>query len=84
MSENTANAGQIEHDLDQTRSRLGTHLTELQGKLSPGQVIDDLLRYFRGQIRRKLPFRTWPAKYAQAPILLRRRSPTAAAMSPTP
>ena len=49
MSENTSDPGRIERDLDQTRSRLGTHLTELQGRLSPGQVLDDLVRYFRGK-----------------------------------
>lgn len=38
----------IERDLDQTRSRLGGHLSELQDKFSPGQVLDDLMGYFRG------------------------------------
>jgi hypothetical protein len=38
----------IERDLDQTRSRLGSHLGELQDRLSPGQVLDDLMGYFRG------------------------------------
>ncbi len=38
----------IERDLDQTRSRLGSHLSELQDKFSPGQVLDDLMGYFRG------------------------------------
>ena len=27
----------IEHDLDQTRSRLGSHLSELQDRLSPAR-----------------------------------------------
>jgi hypothetical protein len=40
--------GRIEHDLDQTRSRLGSHLNELQDRLSPGQLLDDLMGYFRG------------------------------------
>ncbi len=38
----------IERDLDQTRSRLGSHLTELQERFLPGQVLDDLMGYFRG------------------------------------
>ena len=49
MSNTISEPSRIERDLDQTRSRLGGHLTELQGKLSPGQVVDDLIRYFRGK-----------------------------------
>lgn len=49
MSNTTSEPNRIERDLDQTRSRLGEHLSELQGRLSPGQVIDDLMRYFRGR-----------------------------------
>ena len=48
MSENTSDPDRIERDLDQTRSRLGSHLSELQERLSPGQVIDDAMAYFRG------------------------------------
>lgn len=48
MSDNTSDPVRIERDLDQTRSRLGDHLSELQDKLSPGQVLDDLMSYFRG------------------------------------
>ena len=48
MSDNTSDPASIERDLDQTRSRLGTHLSELQDRLSPGQVLDDLMGYFRG------------------------------------
>ena len=48
MSENISDPRRIEHDLDQTRSRLDGHLTELQQRLSPGQVLDDVMRYFRG------------------------------------
>jgi hypothetical protein len=48
MSDNTSDPDRIERDLDQTRSRLGSHLSELQDRLSPGQVIDDLMGYFRG------------------------------------
>ncbi len=40
--------GRIEQDLDRTRARLGSHLNELQDRLSPGQVLDDLMGYFRG------------------------------------
>lgn len=49
MSQTTSDSGSIERNLDQTRARLGSHLSELQGRLSPGQVLDDLVRYFRGQ-----------------------------------
>ena len=49
MSNTTSEPTRIERDLDQTRSRLGGHLAELQGRLSPGQVLDDLVRYFRGK-----------------------------------
>ena len=49
MSDNTTDPGRIEHDLDQTRSRLGSHLSALQARLTPGQVLDDLVRYFRGR-----------------------------------
>ncbi len=48
MSDNSTETGRIEQDLDRTRSRLGSHLTELQDRLSPGQVLDDLMGYFRG------------------------------------
>ena len=48
MSDTTSDPARIERDLDQTRSRLGSHLSELQDRLSPGQVLDDLMGYFRG------------------------------------
>lgn len=48
MADNTSNPGRIEQDLDRTRARLGDHLTELQSRLSPGQVLDDAMTYFRG------------------------------------
>src|ERR1700744_3093997 len=38
----------IERDLAQTRARMDTRLNDLQDRLSPGQVIDDLMTYFRG------------------------------------
>ncbi len=44
----TSDPTRIERDLDQTRSRLGSHLSELQDRFSPGQVLDDLMGYFRG------------------------------------
>lgn len=44
----TSDPSSLERDLDQTRSRLGSHLSELQDRLSPGQVLDDLMGYFRG------------------------------------
>ncbi len=48
MSENIADPRHLERDLDQTWSRLDGHLSELQQRLSPGQVLDDLMGYFRG------------------------------------
>ena len=48
MSDNTSDPRSIERGLEQTRSRLDSHLTELQDRLSPGQVLDDLMGYFRG------------------------------------
>ncbi len=48
MSQQTSDPSRIERDLDRTRSRLGSHLSELQDRLSPGQVVDDLMGYFRG------------------------------------
>ena len=48
MAIETSDPGSIERDLDQTRSRLGSHLSELQSRLSPGQVVDDAMAYFRG------------------------------------
>ena len=41
--------GNIERELEQTRSRLDGHLSLLGEKLTPGQVVDDLMRYFRGR-----------------------------------
>ena len=48
MSEDTSDPGRIEQDLDRTRARLDSRLSELQDRLSPGQVLDDLMGYFRG------------------------------------
>ena len=47
MSSTPSEPGRIERELDQTRSRLDGHLSEL-GQLSPGQLLDDAMRYFRG------------------------------------
>lgn len=49
MSQNTSNPSAIERDLDQTRSRLNANLNTLQQRMTPGQVLDDLMRYFRGK-----------------------------------
>ncbi len=47
MSSTSSDPGRIERELDQTRARLDGHLSELQ-QLSPGQLLDDAMRYFRG------------------------------------
>ncbi len=47
MSSTSSDPGRIERELDQTRTRLDGHLSELQ-QLSPGQLLDDAMRYFRG------------------------------------
>lgn len=44
----TADTARVERDLDETRSRLGAHVSQLEERLSPGQVLDDLMTYFRG------------------------------------
>ena len=49
MPEEASSPQMIEHHLDQTRSRLDGHLDELRGRLTPGQVVDDLMTYFRGK-----------------------------------
>ncbi len=49
MSGKISEPQSIERDLEQTRSRLDGHLSELRGRLTPGQVVDDLLGYFRGK-----------------------------------
>ena len=54
MADPTSDTGRIERDLDQTRSRLGSHLSELQGRLSPGQVLDDLMGVLPRQRRRRV------------------------------
>ena len=41
--------GAVERDLDVTRTRLGGHLDQLRDRMTPGQVLDDVVRYFRGR-----------------------------------
>jgi ElaB/YqjD/DUF883 family membrane-anchored ribosome-binding protein len=48
MSDSTSQQDVIERDLERTRSRMDNRLSELQERLSPGQIVDDLLGYFRG------------------------------------
>ena len=48
MSESTADQDRIETDLARTRARMDGRLSELQDRLSPGQILDDLMAYFRG------------------------------------
>ena len=47
MVESTPEQDRIEHNLERTRSRMDAAY-ELQERLSPGQVLDDLMGYFRG------------------------------------
>ena len=44
----TLEQNRIEDNLERTRSRMDARLSELQERLSPGQVLDDLMTYFRG------------------------------------
>jgi ElaB/YqjD/DUF883 family membrane-anchored ribosome-binding protein len=48
MSESTLDQDRIEENLARTRARMDGRLTELQDRLSPGQILDDLMAYFRG------------------------------------
>jgi hypothetical protein len=49
MTDTTAlEQNRIEDNLERTRSRMDARLSELQERLSPGQVLDDLMTYFRG------------------------------------
>ena len=48
MPSDSTDPDRIERDLAQTRARMGSHLNQLQDRLSPGQVIDDAMAYFRG------------------------------------
>ena len=46
MSATLSDAAEIERALDETRSRLGGHLDELQNRLTPGQLLDDVVAHF--------------------------------------
>jgi ElaB/YqjD/DUF883 family membrane-anchored ribosome-binding protein len=49
MTDTTAlEQNRIEDNLERARSRMDARLSELQERLSPGQVLDDLMAYFRG------------------------------------
>ncbi|HEX4507198.1 MAG TPA: DUF3618 domain-containing protein [Alphaproteobacteria bacterium] len=48
MSDVSIEQDLIERDLAQTRARMDRRLTDLEQRLSPGQVLDDLMTYFRG------------------------------------
>lgn len=47
QSRTTLEQDRIEDNLERTRSRMDVRLSELQERLSPGQVLDDLMSYFR-------------------------------------
>ncbi len=49
MSTKLSEIGRIEEGLDATREKLSTHIAELQDRLSPGQVLDEAMTYFRGK-----------------------------------
>ena len=46
MNEGSTNTGEIERELDQTRSRLDTTMDVLQQKLAPGSMVDQAVEYF--------------------------------------
>src|SRR3954452_11515566 len=48
MSQSEADQDRIEEDLARTRARMDGRLSALQERLSPGQVLDGLMAYFRG------------------------------------
>ncbi|MDB5397174.1 MAG: hypothetical protein JWM91_4680 [Rhodospirillales bacterium] len=48
MSDSTVEQDRIEHELARTRARMDSRLSDLQDRLSPGQVLDDVMSYFRG------------------------------------
>ena len=43
----TDSTTRIEEDLRATRARMDGRLTELQEHLTPGQILDDVMAYFR-------------------------------------
>ena len=48
MSDVSVEQDLIERDLAQTRARMDARLDDLQERLSPGRVLDELVTYFRG------------------------------------
>jgi ElaB/YqjD/DUF883 family membrane-anchored ribosome-binding protein len=48
MTDISIEQDRIEQDLARTRERMDSRLNDLQERLSPGQVVDDLMAYFRG------------------------------------
>jgi len=44
---NDKSSGQIERDVEQTRARMTETLDELRARMSPGQIIDEVLSYAR-------------------------------------
>ena len=48
MTDVSVEQDRIEQDLARTRQRMDSRLSDLQDRLSPGQVVDDLMAYFRG------------------------------------
>jgi Protein of unknown function (DUF3618) len=46
VNEGSTNTGEIERELDQTRSRLDTTMDVLQQKLAPGSMVDQAVEYF--------------------------------------
>jgi hypothetical protein len=48
MSAGSRSTEEIERELERTRSEIGETLDEIQRQLSPGQLLDQALRYFGG------------------------------------
>jgi ferritin-like metal-binding protein YciE len=51
MTAETRSPDEIERDLEQTRVEIGETLEDIQRQLSPGQLLDQTLRYFGGPHR---------------------------------
>jgi hypothetical protein len=47
MNDYSGDPGRIEHELAETRARLGNHLEELTRRLAPGQLFEEGLSYLR-------------------------------------
>ena len=71
MSDSSYETDRIEQDLDRTRARLDATIGALQDKLSPGQILDQGLAYFRdsggGEFARNL---TYNVKTNPMPVAL--------------